>query len=43
LSYTWVGCYRWAWSKIVPRLATSQVQAVLDATIPFVVVEERPL
>ena len=39
----WVGCYGWAWSKIVPRLATSQVQAVLDATIPFVVVEERPL
>ncbi|GGM00831.1 hypothetical protein [Nakamurella endophytica] len=39
----WVGAYAWAWSRIVPRLATSQVLAVDDASVPFVVVEERPI
>ncbi len=39
----WVGCYAWAWSKIIPRVATSQVQAKIDGSVPFVVVEERPL
>lgn len=41
--YVWVGAYAWAWSQIVPRLATSQVLAVEDASVPFVVVEERPI
>lgn len=39
----WVGAYAWAWSQIVPRLATSQVLAVDDASVPFVVIEERPI
>lgn len=41
--YVWVGAYAWAWSQIVPRLATSQVLAVDEAATPFVVVEERPI
>ncbi len=39
----WTGAWASAWSQIVPRLATSQVLAVDDASVPFVVVEEKPI
>lgn len=39
----WVGAYAWAWSAIIPRMATSQASATVDCRMPFTVVEERPL
>lgn len=39
----WVGCAGTAFSDIIPRKATSQVHAILDFRIPWVVVEERPI